>query len=70
MSRGVMRTSRPTGWVLLKPDCTIRWQRDDRKEGTGSMVQPTAPAEPWCRAARTTTALSGAFCWLPPPRSW
>ncbi|MGH8544656.1 MAG: hypothetical protein ACREX3_13730 [Gammaproteobacteria bacterium] len=25
-----MPTNRPTGWVYLTSDCTIRWQRGDR----------------------------------------
>lgn len=30
MSRGgVMPMNRPTGWVYLKSNCTIRWQRGD-----------------------------------------
>lgn len=32
MSRGgAMRMNRPTGWVYLKSDCTIRWQRGDHE---------------------------------------
>ena len=32
MSRGgAMPMNRPTGWVYLKADCTIRWQRGDRE---------------------------------------
>ena len=28
---GAMPTSKPTGWVYLKSDCTIRWRRGDRE---------------------------------------
>ncbi len=28
---GAMPMTRPTGWVYLKADCTIRWQRGDRE---------------------------------------
>ena len=28
---GAMPVTRPTGWVYLKSDCTIRWQRGDRE---------------------------------------
>lgn len=32
MSRsGAVPASKPTGWVHLASDCTIRWQRGDRK---------------------------------------
>ncbi len=64
MSRGgAVPKSRPTGWVYLKADCTIRWQRGDRqayvlrgnqigKWTTGEIIG-TIPVSPRAELIRT-----------------